>query len=269
MAARNHTTARRSFGREIRTAREAKDMTRPELAKIMLVSVGLVQAWESGRQYPKHEYVEKLISVLGISPDVFRKILEELMEGEISPEWTGRWTTIEKEAHMLLSYEHSFVPGLLQTEDYAHALIRRGQPLGDITDKVRDRLARQEILRKEDAPTCVFIMDERVLNNRVESPALMHDQMCALIEAARHPSLMIQVVPEEAGFHSGQTGAFMIARIEGGQVVYQDGTWRGHVLEDEHEAAEFDRIWMSIQTSALNKQASLEAIEKAVKRWTV
>jgi DNA-binding transcriptional regulator YiaG len=269
MANRNHTTARRSFGKEIRVARDAKEITRVALAKMLNVSESLVQAWETGRQPPKHEYLTKLITILEIGPDVLLKILEELMEGETSPEWTDRWKAVEKVAHMLLSYEHSFIPGLLQTEDYARALIQRGQPLADITDKLRDRLSRQEILRNEDAPTCVFIMDARVLSNRVESAQVMHDQILSLIEVSKLPNVMIQIFPEAAGFHSGQTGAFLIAKLEGAEVVYQDGTWRGHVLEDDHDVAEFDRIWMTIQTSALNKQESLEAIEKAVEKWSV
>jgi DNA-binding transcriptional regulator YiaG len=268
MAARNHTTARRSFGTEIRAARDALEITRSELAKIMHVSVGLVQAWETGRQHPKHAYVEQLISILKISPDVWLRILEELMEGETSPEWTDRWKTIENAAHMLLSYEHSFVPGLLQIEDYARALIQCGQPLADITDKLKERLGRQEILRKEDAPTTVFIMDARVLNNHVVSAHVMREQLLALVEVAKLPNVMIQIFPEDAGFHPGQTGAFLIAKLDGTEVVYQDGTWRGHVLEDDHDVAEFGRIWMTIQTSSLNQQASLEMIEKAAEKWS-
>lgn len=268
MTSRNHLTARGVFGMELRAAREAKGMSTADLAKEMIVSESLVRAWESGRQAPKAQYLPKLISALGIDRDVLLRILVDLMDGETSPEWTGKWRSIEESAHMLLSYEHSFVPGLLQTEDYARALVQRGQPRGDVTDKLRDRMARQGVLRKEDAPTCVFIMDERVLRNHVESAQVMRDQMTSLIEAASLPDVMIQIFPEEAGFHSGQTGAFLIAKVEGAEIVYQDGTWRGHVLEDDHDVAEFDRIWMTIQTSALNQRSSLELIETAVGKWT-
>jgi hypothetical protein len=82
------------------------------------------------------------------------------------------------------------------------------------------------------------------------------------------PNVIVQIFPEDAGFHLGQSGAFVIAKVEGMEVVYQDGTWRGQIMEDDHDVAEFDRMWMTVQSAVLNQQASLEAIETAVEKWS-
>ncbi|RKS71178.1 transcriptional regulator with XRE-family HTH domain [Actinomadura pelletieri DSM 43383] len=269
MAPRNHTTATRSFGMALRTFREARHpkISQRQLAERMHVSESLVAAWESGRQHPKPEYLPALVATLEIGTEDLLKILGDLMEGETSPEWTDRWRAIEETADMLLSYEHSYVNGILQTEEYAQPLIQFTQPRADVSGKVKERLNRAAILHSDNAPTIVFIMDARVLYNRVASADIMHAQMLALIEASMLPNVMIQIHPEDAGFHPGQNGAFMIAKVEGAEVVYQDGTWRGHVLEDDHDIAQFDRIWMTIQTQALNKRDSLKVIEEAAEKW--
>jgi hypothetical protein len=166
---------------------------------------------------------------------------------------------------MLLSYEHSVIPGLLQIEAYAQTVLQQGQPLADVTDKMQSRLGRQEILRGEDAPTCVFIMNEHVLRNRVGSVTTMRDQMSALVGASNLPSLIIQIIPDDRGYHPGQTGAFMLARFEGNEFAYQDGTWRGQVMEDIADTAAFSRIWMNLHAIALDKRTSLELIERVAR----
>jgi Domain of unknown function (DUF5753) len=215
--------------------------------------------------------VVRLIKVLTFGPEILVRILEDLVEGEVSPEWTGKWLAIEKLADMLLSYEHSIIPGLLQTSEYAETVLQQAQPRVDISEKLADRLKRQEILQGlqgDEAPTVVFIMDERVLRNRVKDAKIMREQILRLIELARLPNVIIQIIPNEAGHHPGQNGAFMIAKFNGSEVVYQDGTWRGQVLEDTRDVAAFSRMWMNAQSAALDKTASLDLIEKVAKEWT-
>ncbi|WP_165975503.1 helix-turn-helix domain-containing protein [Actinomadura rubrisoli] len=270
MAPRNHTTATRSFGTAIRTIRESKQpkISQRQLAELMHVSESLVAAWESGRQHPKPAYLPQLISILEIDTGMLLRILGDLMEGETSPEWTDRWSTIEDAADILLSYEHSFIPGILQVENYARPVVQFTQPLGDVSQKLNSRMSRKEILQKEDAAICSFIIQERALYNLVGSPAVMREQMHALIEEAHRPNVTIQVLPDDAGCHPGQAGAFMIAKLEGNEYVYQDGTWRGHVMEDEHDITEFARIWLTIQAETFNKKASIELIEKVEEQWS-
>ncbi|MGI8334540.1 helix-turn-helix domain-containing protein [Actinomadura scrupuli] len=273
MATGNHMTAREFLGREIRRAREARSvngrkMGRPELARELFVSESLVAAWESGRQIPKVDYVLRLIKVLRFDPEILVRILEDLVEREVSPEWTGKWLAIEKMADLLLSYEHAIVPGLLQTPEYAETVLRQAQPLADIGGNLADRLKRQEILQGEDAPTVVFVLDERVLRNRVGGATIMNAQISKLIEMANLPNVIIQIIPDEAGHHPAQAGAFMIAKFKGVEVVYQDGTWRGQVLEDCRDVAAFSRLWMNTQSAALDRTASLDLMEKAAAEWT-
>jgi Domain of unknown function (DUF5753) len=212
--------------------------------------------------------VVRLIKVLTFGPEILVRILEDLVEGEVSPEWTGKWLAIEKLANMLLSYEHSVVPGLLQTPEYADTVLRFSQHLSlDVAEKIQTRLGRQEILRADDAPSAVFVMDERVLRNLIGNAKIMHDQLLSLVDFAKLPNVIIQIIPNEAGYHLGQAGAFMIAKFNGTEVVYQDGTWRGQVLEDIEDVAAFSHIWMNLHGSAMNKTASIALIEKVTEEW--
>ncbi|MCD0452225.1 helix-turn-helix domain-containing protein [Actinocorallia sp. API 0066] len=260
-------TARVFLGKELRLARDAHGVTRAALAKKLFCSDSLIAAWESGRQVPRSDQLAALLTALSTESPILLRLLEDLVETEVAPEWTGRWLAVEKDAVSLLSYEHSIIPGLLQTEQYAHILIRKGQPFGDIGGKLQSRMDRQGIFAKDEPPTCVFIMDERVLHNQVGDANLMHDQLTKVIEVAKSPNVFVHVIPENAGYHVAHNGAFMIARFEGQDVVYQDGVWRGQVFGDQRDVQEFPRIWANAQSMALPKNTSLQIIEKAAQQW--
>lgn len=268
----NRMTARAFLAKEIRRARDAhgmNGMSRQALAKKILVSESLVAAWESGRQVPRAEHITALIAILKFGPDIVERLLEDLVSGEISPEWTGKWLAIEKKANTLLSYEHSVVPGLLQSEDYARTVLQRNQHSPTAVEaEVRARLERQQILDREDPPMTVFVLDEQVLRNGVDSAKTMNDQLLRLVELSERPNVIIQVIPRDTGYHLGRAGAFMIAKFDGMEVGYQDGVLRGEVLESQDDVYALSRTWMNIHKTALTEAASAELIARVAEEWT-
>src|SRR5262249_45268477 len=155
---------------------EAKGWTRARLAKETIRSESLVAAWEGGRAVPRDEDIKILIRVLPFGPDVMERFLEDLVTGEVSPQWTGKWRKLEKNARELLSVEHSSVPGLLQIEDYAREILEHDHhsPI-DVERRLQDRMERQEIFNRDDPPKALFLIAEQALTNLVGTPQIMHD----------------------------------------------------------------------------------------------
>lgn len=259
----NNLTARAFLAREIRRAREAKGMSRAALCKGLFVSESLVAAWESCRVVPRPEHLNRLIGLLDFGPDIVVRILENLVAGEVTTEWTGKWLAIETEAHTLLSFEVSVVPGLLQTEAYARAVLRhnRYSPI-DVEERINDRMQRQEkILDRDYPPTTVFLIDEKALRRPVGGPEVMIDQLKHLVAMSERSDVLIQIVPVAEGDYAGLVGPFMIAKLSGADFAYRDGAPRGQVLETPGDVAALSRIWQSIHAAALSEKASVELIE--------
>ncbi len=122
----------------------------------------------------------------------------------------------EAEATTLWPFEHTLVPGLFQTEDYARAILSAhpNTSAEEVEERVSARLARQEILTREDPPPPVVwvLLDENVLRRAMGGPQVMSAQLARLLREARRPNVTIQVIPRSVA-HSGLHGAFVIAEV--------------------------------------------------------
>jgi transcriptional regulator with XRE-family HTH domain len=261
-------TARQFVGREIRSARESKQLTRAELAKTFPVSESLVASWETGRLIPKTEYLTHLTGILGL-PDVILRILDDLVSREVAPEWLNKWTTAESESSALLAFAPQVVPGLLQTEDYARAVLRLGKPAPlDLEGQVSARMARQKLLARKDPPLYHAVLDEAVISRPVGGPEVMHDQLMRLVELSQRDEIIIQVIPFVVGAHAGFAGAaIVLASINGSEVAYVDNALRGEVVEKVEDVAAMRRLWQMLSAKALHEEASIELIMKAAQSW--
>jgi hypothetical protein len=180
----------------------------------------------------------------------------------------------EEKATELRMFEHSLVPGLLQTEDYARATLER-QPnvtQDQVSEWLAARMARQAVLtRKTPRPPLVWaVLDEAVLYREVGGPKVMHDQLMHLVAASELPNVTIQILPSSAGGHSGLLGAFIIADFPAEQsIVFLDDLLGGRVAEDATAVSEAAVHFSSLRSEALPKAASRDLILKvAEERWT-
>ena len=171
-------------------------------------------------------------------------------------------------------FEHSLVPGLLQTPGYARAVLatRPNTAEDEIDNLVAARLARQDVLTREDPPPPLLwaLIDEGVLYRPVAPAEVMHDQLMYLVEMSRRPNITIQVVPYSAGGHTGLLGAFTIADLDSspGTVNVEDIT-DGRVFEDPGTVSRVTLRYKSLQSEALPKGVSRELIARvAEERWT-
>jgi hypothetical protein len=180
----------------------------------------------------------------------------------------------EEKATELRMFEHSVMPGLFQTEDYARATLSQQPNTTEeqVAELLAARMARQAILsRKTPSPPLVWaLLDEGALYREVGGPKVMHDQLMHLVGASERPNVTIQILPSSVGGHSGLAGAFIIADFRTEQsIVFTEHLLGGQVIEDADAVAEAGLHFSSLRSEALPKAASRDLMMKAAEeRWT-
>jgi transcriptional regulator with XRE-family HTH domain len=269
-------TPRSVFGAQLRRLRERAGLTQEQLADRISYSYSTVAAIETGRRAPAHDAPSLLDAALETG-DQLTRLAEDLGEGlrrdaTLHPEWFREWPEREREATRIRWYEPTFVPGLLQTEAYARALLtgHKGSRAVDAEEKVVARLDRQVILDRDDPPDLWVVMDESVLLRLAGGPDVMHEQCERLAEMAQRPNIMIQLIPRSITVHEGlNAGGFATADLQrGGQAGYQETALHGQTLHDhEHVGALLD-AWDRLRALAQSVPDSLALVEEAGKTWT-
>jgi transcriptional regulator with XRE-family HTH domain len=264
----NHMTARAFVAGEIRRAREMKTpkMSQARLADEIFVSESLVAAWERGRLVPGEQHHARLREVLDL-PDMIVRIIEKLVTNEVSPEWFGKWPQVERQATSLWSFEPCLVPGLLQTSDYARAVLEAASLDIDLDEALAMRIERQQVLTKEDPPLFVALIAESVVRHRVGSGKVMHDQLMHLAEMAERANVIVQVIPDSSVACAGFIGGFVIASFDGEEVGYVDNQLAGDTIESTDRVTRLRRFFDVFRGDTLNQQDSIDLIRRAAEEW--
>ncbi|RKR90212.1 hypothetical protein BDK92_4580 [Micromonospora pisi] len=176
--------------------------------------------------------------------------------------WFRPWREAEAAADSLRWFEPSVIPGLLQTEAYARAVLASGPiAVEDVERFVKVRLERQKaVFERPRPPLAVFVIDEAAL--RRGDPELMDEQLDHLVEMASRPNVFVHVIPFSAGLYAGQAGPFVIASIEGSRdVSYLDNQLAGQLAVDTRELAELLRVWDAVRGHALPRDQSIELMK--------
>lgn len=259
------------WGKELARAREAAGMTQEVLAKTIHVSASLVAMWETGKRAPKHEYVRACDNVLRTGGFLFR-LLDEWVPLKVSPEWLDKWLLVEEQATTLLWFEPVIIPGLLQTEDYARAVLRAGKYyLADTEEMVAARLDRQRILDLDNPPFLVAVLDESVLMRNVGDARVMADQLMHLGHMAERPNVVVQIAPLSAPACAGFLSTFIIASFDGGnEAAYADNQLSGDVIESLDDVATLRQLFERFRADALSQHESIDLIRKVVaEKWPI
>lgn len=160
------------------------------------------------------------------------------------------------------------IPGLLQTEDYARALManRLGGSQEHIDGVVAARMERQSILSSARPPYLWVLLDEAALYRPIGGPVVMRNQMLRLAAAVQEPQVCIQLIPATVGVHEGLDGSgFVTADYD---VAYVETAARGLMIDSAEEVAALAEKWDRLRAEALPRNASLELIEKAAEQWS-
>ena len=258
------------FSEELRRARAAAGLTQDQLADRVGYSPSLVAHVETGSRAPSLDFARRGDEALGTGGLLAR--LQLFVRSEAHPAWFRDWVEIELEAVSLRWFEPLLIPGLLQTEGYARAVLAAAHPASpedEVERLVSARMDRQVILDQPEPPLLWVILDEGVLTRPVGGPAVMRDQIERLVKTARQPRVVLQVVPSGVGAHAGLAGQFAIASFDGPpDVVYLDNALAGQVVERSADVARVALLYDILKAEALSPRASADLARKAIERWT-
>ncbi|MFR9798828.1 helix-turn-helix domain-containing protein [Streptomyces sp. MS06] len=216
------------LGKRLQELREAAGLRREEAAQVLRVAPATVRRMETAEVALKIPYVQVLLETYGVPADeaaVFVELAEEANRPgwwqryhDVLPDWFSLFVSLEGAAKMMRSYEPHFVPGLLQTEDYARAVLESGT-VGQTTPEAIERhvslrLERQRLLDRPDAPHLWVIMDETVLLRPVSMRSeVMRGQLDKLLEYAERQRVTLQVAEFASGPHPGTYAPFSLFRF--------------------------------------------------------
>ena len=195
------------FSGELRQARSRAGLTQDQLAEKLAYSTSLVAHVETGSRAPSLDFAARADEALGTGGLLTR--LQPFVRAEAYPAWFRDWVEIEREATSLRWFEPLLVPGLLQTEDYARAVLAAAHPAapeGEVDRLVIARMDRQAILARADPPLMWVIVDEGVLTRPLGGAGVMRDQIGRLIAAAHQPKIVLQVLPAAPARTRGSPG---------------------------------------------------------------
>jgi uncharacterized protein DUF5753/helix-turn-helix protein len=219
------TVQRLVLGGHLRRLREEAFITTEQAAAAIRGSHSKISRMEHGRVGFKERDVGDLLTLYGITSGDERDALLRLAReantpgwwqgySDILPHWVEPYFGLEAAASFIRDWELQFVPGLLQTEAYARAIIRLGNATceDDVVRRAEARLARQDILNRENPPRLWAVVDEAALRRSIGGRAVMREQVRHLIDMADHPAVTLQILPFHVGSHPAMGGPFTILR---------------------------------------------------------
>jgi hypothetical protein len=223
---------------------------------------------ELGRVSFKERDVADLLTLYGVTAEAERTALLTLARqastpgwwhqfGDVVPPWFQSYLGLEAAASLIRTYEVQFVPGLLQTPDYARAVIllgHAGSSDADINRRTELRQARQQIFKRPSPPQLWVVIDEAVLRRPIGGPDVMGAQVEALIEASTVPSIRLQIIPFDAGGHAAAGGPFAMLRfpeLELPDVVYVEQLTSAQYLDKREDV---DRYAIAMERVCLEAE---------------
>jgi transcriptional regulator with XRE-family HTH domain len=220
--------------------------------------------------------LRKLLDTYKVEDRVYRNELADMarratergwwqsFSSDVVPSALSNLIGLEAEARTIRSYEPELVPGLLQTEAYARAIMRAWQPswtAADIDRRVEIRLGRQDVLHQASvtSPQVNCILNEAVLRRAVGGNEVMQEQIEFLAKERDPANVIVQILPFNTGAHPGMAGPFQILTFfdpDDLGVVHVETAMSAHTLERPEELRRYDEIWGALQARALSPEDS-------------
>ncbi|MGW4564842.1 helix-turn-helix domain-containing protein [Streptomyces sp. NPDC004561] len=252
------------LGSQLRRLREARGITREAAGYSIRASESKISRMELGRVSFKTRDVEDLLTLYGITDEAERQSLLSLAREanvagwwhsytDVLPNWFPTYVGLEGAASLIRVYEVQFVHGLLQTEEYARAVVRRGMKgasADDVERRVALRLERQKYLLSDNAPEFHIVLDEAALRRPYGDRAVMRGQLQHLIDISERPDVRLQIMPFGFGGHSGESGAFTILSFpesDLSDVVYVEQLTSALYLDKREDVAQYEQALKELQ----------------------
>jgi transcriptional regulator with XRE-family HTH domain len=267
--ARGPVVPRRRLGAELRTLRERAGLTIEDVAKELECSVSKVSRLETGQGIPKSRDVRDLLDRYGVTDHAHRdRFMRWVWEGNrqgwwddfsdvlapdpgdpLLPDNPSRYVALEQDASELRCFESTLVHGLLQTEDYARAVLSALSTANcEATERrVELRMRRQDRLYAVDDPLTIhMVIDEAVLRRQMGGEQVLQAQLERLLTDAQRPNITIQVLPFGSGAHPSVAGSFAVLAFpdsDDNDLVYIEGHLGDLYLEKEHDVQVYQQTF--------------------------
>jgi transcriptional regulator with XRE-family HTH domain len=281
-SANRPTVRRRIVGAQLRRLRESSGVTRRQAASSIGVGESKLSRIEGGRTGLEEDDVKQLLELYGIGRAEDRDALLTLareanrpgwlqaFSGAV-PAWFRPYVDLEEAAQVIRTYEVQFIPGLLQTAEYARAVITRGvtePPNEEVERRVELRLRRQRILTAPNPPRLWAVIDEAALWRPIGGADVTRDQLRALLDAARLQHITVQVMPFHVGGHAGEAGAFTILRFpepELHDIAYVEQLTGAMYLERDDDIDHYGAAMERLCVQSASPEESMDLISKIIR----
>jgi transcriptional regulator with XRE-family HTH domain len=263
---------------ELRRLREAAGITIDQVAERLECSASKISRIETGQSGATTRDVRDILDLYRVSTDEADTLVQIAREARQKGWWqlygtvlTGAYVGLEAAADAIRAYEALVVPGLLQTEDYARAMIHAARPdinATEIDQRVRVRMGRQSLLTQDDPLSLWVVLDEAVLHRPVGGKSVMRRQLDHLVASAGLPNVTLQVLPFEAGAHAGMDGTFTILLYKeppNHNLVFASNAAGGLFLEKDDELQRYAFIFDHLRANALRPEESVAVIAAQTK----
>ncbi|GAA2430633.1 helix-turn-helix transcriptional regulator [Streptomyces macrosporus] len=268
------------LGSQLRRLREARGVTREEAGYSIRASESKISRMELGRVSFKARDVEDLLTLYGVTSEAEREPLLNLAKessvagwwhsySDVLPNWFQTYVGLEGAASHIGVYEVQFVSGLLQTEDYARAVVTSGHQTGlsreEVDRRVALRLERQKLLLSEQAPQFRCVLDEAALRRPYGGREVMDAQLRHLVELSELPHVRLQVMPFDTGGHPAESGAFTLLRFpesEISDIVYLEHLTGALYVDKPDEVAQYESVLDRLLENSLSPEETRELLHE-------
>jgi hypothetical protein len=273
------TVRRMLVGTQLRWLRTEAGLSREEAGEAIRASEWKIHRLENGQVGFKERDIIDLLRLYQVTdPDEVAAFLLLAREantpgwwqhyGDVLPRWFRTYVDLESAAVLIRTYEGQFIPGLLQTDAYMRAVVQGAhldESAEELGRRVRLRMARQQLLTREQPPRVWAVIDEAALRRPVGGREVMAGQLERLIEATKLPNVTLQILPFEVGAHAAMLGAFSIMRFadrELPDVVYLEHLTNAVYLDKRDEAERYLDVMESICDESEPPARTVELLEK-------
>ncbi|MFC9861428.1 MULTISPECIES: helix-turn-helix domain-containing protein [unclassified Streptomyces] len=250
------------YGWELRRQREAAGLRQGQLGALIFCTGSLIGQIETTKKVPTRDFSERLDAALG-TDGVFSRLIGLVLRSQL-PTWFQPYADMEAKAAYISTYQAQVVYGLLQTEEYARAVLATGMP-DDLEGLLAGRMERQRILDREKPPMAWAILDEAVLHRPIGGHEVMRAQLGKLLEFSAHRWMRIQVLPFAAGEHASLAGSFNQLRFsDDPDIVYTEDVISGHMTASPDTVKEASLRYAHLQATALSVEDSVTLIARVM-----
>jgi transcriptional regulator with XRE-family HTH domain len=274
------TVRRRELGASLKKLRDAKGLTAEQVAKRLLMSPSKISRLETGQRGASGRDIRDLCDLYEVDDEQRQHLLELASEGKQRAWWQplalpySTYVGLEAEAASISDYGLGIMPGLLQTADYARAVVLAAVPkwVPEVVEqRVQGRMTRQQLLHSDHAPHFEAVVDESVLHRVVGSPAIMQAQLERLLELSDLPNITLRVIPYEAGALPAGNNKFIIlgfAQPAVPDVVFIEGLTGDLYLEDPRDVEIYNTTFRTLVRLAASPDVTRDIIAAVIPSYS-